>query len=465
LSQTPSIDTSTASALGGAEAPRPILSVFNVAMIAVGIVIGAGIFKTPSLVAELTGSVSLMFAAWVAGAALTFIGMLTYAELASTYPSAGGDYTFLTRAFGRDFSFFFGWARAMVISTGSLALLGFTLGDYLSRVFSVGAYSSACYAAVSVCVLTVLNLVGLKQSARFQSILTLCEIGGVLLVAIAGFLVTPQNVDQVSAATTAAPANIGLFGAAMVFVLLTFGGWNDVAYVSAEVKGDARAILRSLILSVAVITAVYLLFIVAAVHGLGFAGLESSQALGADLMQAAFGAPGAQIIGLIVAVSALTSMNGTMIIGARTNYSLGKDWPIFRFMNAWHGGRSTPYVGFCVQAVIALGLIAFGAVAKDGFAMMVEFTAPVFWFFFMMSGIALFVLRSKEPNIARPFRVPLYPVLPLIFVATCAYLLYSSITYAQSQKAGYVALCVMLAGAVVWAVARISSKNVTDEHR
>jgi amino acid transporter len=425
-------------------------------MIAVGIVIGAGIFKTPSLVAEFTGSAPLMFAAWIAGGILTLVGALTYAELASTYPSAGGDYTFLTRAFGRDFSFFSGWARAMVISTGSIALLGFALGDYLTRVLSLGAHSSAIYAVISVCVLTGLNLIGLKQSARFQSVLTLCEIGGVLIVAIAGFMVTPQ-VDVAAAAP--ATANLGLFGAAMVFVLLTFGGWNDVAYVSAEVEGGKRAILRSLILSVAIITAVYLLFILAAVHGLGFSGLRSSQALGADLMQSAFGPLGAQAIGLIVAISALTSMNGTMIIGARTNYSLGNDWRVFRFMSAWHGERNTPYVGFLVQTAIALCLIAFGAVEKDGFAVMVEFTAPVFWFFFMMSGIALFVLRSKDPQTVRPFSVPLYPVLPFVFVATCAYLLYSSITYAQSQKAGFVALGVMLAGVLVWVAARLTSRR------
>jgi len=424
-------------------------------MIAVGIVIGAGIFKTPSLVAEFTGSVPAMLAAWIAGGVLTLVGALTYAELASTYPSAGGDYTFLTRAFGRDFSFFFGWARAMVISTGSIALLGFALGDYLTRVFSLGAYSSALYAVVSVIVLTTLNLVGLRQAARFQSLLTLCEIGGVLLVAIAGFMVTPQ----VDAQVVSTGSGLGMFGAAMVFVLLTFGGWNDVAYVSAEVRGGQRAILKSLILSVAIITAVYLIFIVAALHGLGFSGLKSSQALGADLMQSAFGNFGAQAIGIIVAISALTSMNGTMIIGARTNYALGGDWAVFRFMNAWHGERNTPYVGFVVQTVMALALIAFGALEKDGFAVMVEFTAPVFWFFFMMSGIALFVLRSKEADIARPFRVPLYPVLPGVFVATCAYLLYSSITYAQSQKAGYVALGVMLAGAVVWLFARTKSQT------
>lgn len=421
-------------------------------MIAVGIVIGAGIFKTPALVAQFTGSTTAMMAAWIAGAVLSLIGALTYAELASSFPSPGGDYTFLTRAYGRNFSFFFGWARAMVISTGSIALLGFALGDYLSRLFDFH-YSSAVYAAAAVVVLTALNILGLKQSARFQSVLTLCEIGGVLAVVAAGFLATPG----LPAVETELSSGFGLFGTAMVFVLLTYGGWNDAAYVSAEVQGGGRAILRSLAIAIAIISALYLLVIVAAVHGLGFAGLKASQTPGADLMQAAFGQFGAQSIAAIVAVSALTSMNGTMIIGARSNFAVGNDWTMFRFMSGWRGERNSPHVGFIVQAAISLALIVFGALQRDGFAAMVEFTAPVFWFFFMMSGIALFVLRRKEPNVERPFRVPLYPVLPLIFVATCAYLFYSSVQYANSQNSGYISLTVMTAGVVVWLFTRLTS--------
>ena len=155
------------------------------------------------------------------------------------------------------------------------------------------------------------------------------------------------------------------------------------------------------------------------------------------------------MLGVIVAIAALTSMNSTMIVGARSNYSVAQDWSALRFMGQWQGERHTPIVGFIVQAAIAVALIAFGAMEKDGFSTMVEFTAPVFWFFFMLSGIALLVLRHRDPGRARPFRVPLYPVLPVLFIATCAYLLYSSITYAQSRHASYVALVVMISGAVV----------------
>jgi APA family basic amino acid/polyamine antiporter len=433
-------------------APARVLSVWDASMITVGIVVGAGIFETPARVAGIAGSPSLMLTAWVLGGVLSLIGALTYAELATTYPSTGGDYAFLTRAYGRHVSFLFAWARSTVICTGSIALLGFILGDYLTRLADLGPYSSAIYAAIATLVLTAINVAGLKGSARMQNVLTALEIGGVLLVAVAGFLAGPT--PMTAAATSDAG---GAFGLAMVFVLLTYGGWNEAAYVSAEVRGGPRAIAYALVMSIAMITVVYVLFVIALHYGLGFEGMKASQAVGIDAMQKVFGAEGARLIGALVAVAALTSMNSTMLVGARSNYAAGQDWPLLAFMARWRDKDNVPFVGFAIQTIIALALIAFGAVEKDGFSTMVEFTSPVFWFFFMLSGIALFVLRRKDPGTPRPFRAPLYPIVPAIFVLTCAYLLYSSVTYARSQNAGYVALIVMVSGLVVWLIVRLKS--------
>jgi amino acid transporter len=241
----------------------------------------------------------------------------------------------------------------------------------------------------------------------------------------------------------------------MVFVLLTYGGWNEAAYISSEVKGGPRSIVRTLVLSILVITAVYVGFVLAVLNGLGIEGLKSSKAVGADVMQAAFGPFGAQLIGAIVGIATLTSINATMIVGARTNYALGRDWPVLAFIGQWHGTRHVPVVAFLVQGAIALALIGFGALQKDGFSAMVEFTAPVFWLFFLLTGVGLFVLRFREPHVPRPFKVPLYPILPLVFIITCGYLFYSSITYAQSQQAVHITFWVMGAGAVAWVVMRV----------
>ncbi|MGZ8255502.1 MAG: APC family permease, partial [Burkholderiaceae bacterium] len=403
--------------------------------------------------------VEWMLIAWVLGGALSLVGALCYAELASTFPSAGGAYHFLSRAYGKDLSFLFAWARVAVITTGSIALLAFGFGDYMSRVLSLGPHSSAIYAALTVVVLTAINLFGLRESTRTQNILTVLEVSGLLLVAVAGVLATAPSFPAAATPAAASSAIPPMFGLAMVFVLLTYGGWNEAAYISAEVKGGARSIVRALVLSILVITVIYVAFVLAVLNGLGMEGVKGSKAVGADVMQAAFGPVGAQLIGVIVGIATLTSINATMIVGARTNYALGRDWPVLAFIGQWHGTRHVPVVAFLVQGAIALALIAFGAMQKDGFSAMVEFTAPVFWFFFLLTGVGLFVLRFREPHVARPFKVPLYPILPIVFVITCGYLFYSSVTYAQSQQAVHITFWVMGAGVVAWALMRLIKRG------
>jgi amino acid transporter len=438
-----------------ADAPRRVLSVFDGVMIIVGIIIGGGIFTFPPLVAGMTGSVPWMFGAWITGAVLALIGALCYAELATAFPNAGGDYHFLTRAYGRDLSFFFAWARVLVITTGSIALLAFVFGDYMSRVLSLGEQSSTIWALLVVVALTAVNIAGLKESARTQNVLSGLLVAGMLMVIVAGFIAPAAGAEPSPAAADSMPA---LFGTALLFVLFTFGGWNEAAYISAEVKGGTRAIVRVLVIALAVVTLIYLLFVAALLSGLGFGGLKASQAVAADVAKNAFGAFGEKAIGAIVALAALTSINATMIVAARTNYSLGNDWPVFRFMSRWSGARDAPVAAYVVTGVISLALVLLAAVNKSGVKFMVDFTAPVFWFFFLLTGIALFVLRFREPYVARPFKVPGYPILPIVFIGTCAFLLYRSLLFTLENQAVQAALIVMGAGLVVWVVARLRAR-------
>jgi amino acid transporter len=378
------------------------------------------------------------------------IGALVYAELSSAFPTAGGDYHFLTRAYGRDLSFFFGWARATVIQPGSIAIHVFIFGDYMTRILPLGPQSSAIYAAATVLVLTAVHLAGVRQSARTQNLMSLALLAGLALLIAAGAVAAAKSGVAPQAAGSGAPS---AFGLAMVFVLFTYGGWNEAAYISAELKGGKRAILRALGLGLGIVTGAYLLLVGGLVSGLGFGALAASSTPAADLMQAAFGPFGATLMAAIVSLAILSSISATMLSGARSNYAFGGDWAILRFMNRWDGERGVPRRAFIIQAAIAVGLIAFGAYEQAGVKTMVEFTAPVFWFFFLLAGIALFVLRRREPEAPRPFRVPFYPVLPLVFVATCAYLLYSSFNYAKSQDAVHVSLYVMAAGLVAWLIA------------
>lgn len=408
----------------GANGPEPqkTLSVLDAVVIILGVVIGAGIFKTPSLVAANTGSQGMALLVWLAGGVISLIGALCYAELASTYPHAGGDYYYLNRAFGQSLSFLFAWARMTVIQTGSIAMTAFLIGDYASAVLPLGAYSPSYYAAFTILLLTTVNIIGIHQGKGMQKILMTSIFLGLLFVAYVGLILVPTGPSG-----SWVPDKGASLGLAMIFVLLTYGGWNEAAYLSAEVRNSRNNMVRVLLLSIGAITAIYVIVNVSFLKSLGMSLMSRSEVVAADLLRIALGENGARFISLLIGIAAFSGINGMIITGARTNYALGKDFSPFGFLGRWGVRGGTPVNALWVQGVIALALVALGTGARGGFVMMVEYTAPVFWFFFLLTGVSLLVLRRKEPTINRPFQVPLYPLIPIFFIVVCLYMLHSSL--------------------------------------
>jgi amino acid transporter len=445
-------------------APRPILRLGGAVAVIVGVVIGAGIFKAPAMVAALSGSAEAMFAAWLLGGLASVIGALCYAELGTAYADAGGDYHFLQRAYGRSVSFLFAWSRFSVIATGSIALLAFVFGDYLHELVPLaplGRWGPAAYAAAAIILLTWLNLRSMRTGTAAQAWLTALEVGGLLLIVGAGLALagagpgTAASPVMSTAAPGAAAAPLhSSFQLAMVFVLLTYGGWNEAACLSAELTDLRRNMVRALLLSLLAVTALYLLVTWAYWTGLGMDGMRRSETVAADLLGVAFGPPGAVAISAIVAVAAVTSINATIIVGARSSYAAGRDWPALAALGVWDGERGTPSAALRWQCAAALALVIVGAWTGSGFKAMVEFTAPVFWLFFLLAGISLFVLRIREPDTPRPFRVPLFPFTPIVFCAVCGYMLWASLSYVYNQSLGglnaaWIGVAVLAAGAVL----------------
>jgi amino acid transporter len=437
-----------------AGAPKQTLSLFDAVAMIVGLIVGAGIFGTPSIVAGAVGSESTLVALWIAGGIFSIIGALCYAELATAFPSAGGEYHFLQRAFGRPLAFLYGWARMTVIVAGSIAVFAYLFGDYMSRVVNLGAHSSAIWAALVVGVLTMVNYLGIREGKATQNLFTVLEVSGLVLIVVAGLILAPEPAAPAAAAPGAeGPWYMGAgIGTAMLFVLFTYGGWNDAAYISAEVRNRERNMVRALLYAIGLVTVLYVLVNLAYLKGLGFHGLARSNAVAADLLKAVWGTGGEKLISIMIAIAALTSVNGSMIVGARSNYALGRDWPLLGFLGRWDEASGSPRTAIVFQGVVALALVAFGAIANAGFKGLVEYSLPVFWGFFLLTGIALFVLRSKEPDAPRPFRVPGYPVVPAIFVLMCGYLLYSSLVY--HGKHALVGLGVLAVGAVLMLLTR-----------
>jgi amino acid transporter len=409
--------------------PERLLGARHAIAVAIGMVIGAGIFRTSPLVAANVTSDAALFGAWILGGLLSLAGALCFAELAAAFPHAGGDYHFLRRAYGPRLAFLFAWSRFSVIHAGAIALLAFVCGDYLNEVVPLGPHGVGLFAAFAVVVMTGLNLRGIRTSTSTQLGLVGLVAAGLLIVGLAGVWLVLRNVPPLApaAVSTGMPA----FGVAMVFVFLAYGGWSDAATLSAEMRDDRRGIVVALSASLLIVTLLYLTVNWAFWRGLGLSGLAASQAPAATLMRHAFGPVGEWLIVVVVAITTITVMNSTMIVGARTIFACAGDVARLDFLSRWSSERGVPAQALLAQGGVALLLVALGTATRGGFATIVDYMSPVYWFFLILSGFALIRLRRQEPDAPRPFRVPFYPWLPLLFCASSAYVFYSTVAYVK----------------------------------
>jgi basic amino acid/polyamine antiporter, APA family len=426
------------------ETQRPRISVLQGVAFIVGIVVGIGIFKSPQIVAQSVTHEAAFVLIWIAGGVLTLVGALVYAELGSAYPSGGGEYHFMSRALGRPVGLLFAWARITVLQTGIIAAIAFVFGDYAQQLVPLGPWGPAIYAALALAILTLVNLLGLPQGKGFQLALTTLTLGAIVAVVIAGLWLAPGR----AAAPPTDPSSAA-FGLALVFVLLTYGGWSEAAYLSGDLEDVRRNMVRVLVIATAIITLIYVLMNLAFLNVLGLDGIRKSSAVGAEAVRKVAGSHGAVALALVICAAALSALNGTIFTGARLYRAVGNDLPMLKRLGLDASRGGSPTVAFAAQGLVAMCLIVFGAMTRDGFQAMVAYTAPVFWLFLLLVGISYFVLRHREPDHERPFRAPLYPVIPALFCLTCAYLLYASLVY--TGRGALVGVTVLLIGVpVVW---------------
>jgi amino acid transporter len=413
-------------------APRKTLSLFDACALIVGIMLGAGIFRAPAIVATQVQSETVFMLLWLAGGLISIAGALCYAELASRFPHAGGEYRFLRLAYGEQLAFMFAWSRMSVVQSGAIAALAFVFADYASRLVPLGTHGTALYAGMIVAIVTVLNASGTSRGKWLQNVLTIALAGAIAVIVAAGLV---SDVPRAAAPNPVTPEpTVAFTGLAVIFVMLTYGGWNEAAYLGGELKELRRNIVRALAIGIVVVTAIYLAMNFAYLRVLGLEGLRGARAPAADLVQAVFGAANAAVVSLLVMAASAATLNATVFTGARTNYAFGCDQPLFAFLGHWHGGANAPLRGLLWQGAIALVMVLLAATTPDGFETLVAYTAPAFWLFFLLIGVALFVLRRQVPNDGAHFRVPLFPLPPLVFCAACAYMLVSSIDYALTVE-------------------------------
>ena len=442
--------------------------------IIVGIVVGTAIFKTPMMVFQNTAGVWQAMGVWLVGGVLSLCGAFCYAELATTYPRDGGDYEYLSRSFGRPIGFLFGWAQLAVVLSASIGQMAYAFADYAAAIWPAAASQAASLAVAAIVALAMLNAGGVVAGKNTQNLLTAAKVLGLGGVVLAGLWAGKSVGHSPTAAPSSGNASLGL---AMVFVLYAYGGWNDAAFVAAEVRDQRRNLPRALWIGIFAITIIYLVVNVVYLRVLGFDLARESSAPAADVVASAFGPSGRAAASVLVMLSALAAINGMILAGSRVYAVVGADYPRARWLATWNRQAAVPLAAILVQALVAVSLVlavgtstgkslldagltrvGIGGLPWDeyfgGFETLVAGSAPVFWAFFLLTGLAVFVLRWKDPDTERPFSIPGYPLPPLVFCATSLYMLYSSLAYARwLALLGIVPLAL---GVPLWWVARRS---------
>jgi amino acid transporter len=419
-------------------------------MVAVAMVVGAGIFRSPAEIAANADSATWFFAAWLVGAGITLAGALCFAELATMLPSAGGDYHFLKTAYGRRVAFLFAWARFAIINTGSLALLGFVLGDYANAIWSLGPHGPSWYAVASIVALTAFNLKGTYRGIGADYAMTAILVAAMLIIFAAGVVLAASGAPPLVPDASLPAGFPATFGLALLFVLFAFSGWSEISTLSAEVRDSRRGMVWAMAAAILAITALYLVVNWALWRGLGLEGLAASRTPASDLIGLAFGGHAELVTALAVAMATLTSIHATIIVGARTTYACASDWPVLARIGRWDDHLGIPVRAMLAQSTFALVLVGFGTWMRNGFATMIDYTSPVFWLFLALSGFAVILLRLRRPDLPRPFRVPLFPLLPLVFCAGCLFVSWSSIEHVRLGAMAGVGVLVL--GALVMAL-------------
>ena len=410
----------------------PRLGLWDAVSIIIGIVVGTAIFKSPMMVFQNTTGPWQALGAWLLGGALSLCGALCYAELATTYPRDGGDYEYLGRAYGRWLGFLFGWCQLTVILSASIGTMAYAFADYAAANWPMLADETAWLAAAAVIALTLLNALGGVVGKTTQNVLSAVKVLGLLCIVLAGLWAgSDAAISRSEAEATFEPS----FGLAMVFVLYAFGGWSDASFVAAEVRDQRRNLPRALLIGTLAITVLYVAVNAAYLGVLGFDAARQSSTPAADVFEHAFGGSGRTAISLLVMLSALGAINGMILTGSRVYATLGEDYRTVAWLATWNQRAAVPLAAIAIQGLAAVLLIlsvgtpvgrafvdaVLGSVGVPalpwneyfgGFETLLAGSAPIFWMFFLLTGVTVFVFRAGPEHGAAVCGAPLSDTAP-----------------------------------------------------
>jgi len=389
------------------------LSTWDAAMIVIGGVIGAGIFRNPATIAQQTNSGLQVLILWVIGGLLTLAGVLCYAELGARRPQAGGIYVYLREAFGQLPAFLFGWTMALINYPGSVAAVATIFADYFCAATGLANMWVKPVAAGSIVFIVGINLFGIRAGAWVQNIFTVLKIAAIALLVVVGLVLSRGHMGTALAVDTSHPVSSWAFVGALLPVLFTYGGFHYLNDLAGEVRNPQRTLPRALGMGMAGVVICYVLVNFGYLAGLGHAGLAASHAPAADLMRRLFGESGAKVIAVGIACSAFGYCNIAIAGGARVLQTMGADGMFFRAV-----GRIDPRTRAPQIALAALGTWAIVLTVSGSFNQLLDYTTVGEWLGHVFGIATLFWYRRHFIDQPSPYRVPFYPLLPLVFVIT-----------------------------------------------
>jgi basic amino acid/polyamine antiporter, APA family len=383
----------------------------------IGITIGSGIFRSPAGIARLVPSPTVMLGVWVLGGVITLCGALSLAELAAAQPESGGFYAYLREGWGRPTAFLFGWAELVVIRAAALGGISIVFGEYFLRSLGIDpmTHSTAAraLAAAAIAFAATANIVGARVGATIVSISTVVKFAALGAIVTASLLLGGRHGATFAHLTPAIGATItaGNLGLALVSVLWAYDGFGDLSLVGGEVQDPQRNLPRAIIGGTLAIIAIYLLANLAYLYMMPVDAIGRSPLVAADTMMAIFGATGVVVVSSFVMISSFSSLNGIMLAAPRIFFAMADDGLLFGAMARVHSRFKTPHVAILLAACLGMLLVF-----SRTFEAITNTFVLAIWPFYALSVAALFRLRRRRPQAARPYEVPGYPIVPAIFI-------------------------------------------------
>jgi len=413
------------------------LGPFDATMIVMGGIIGSGIFINPYVVAQHVHSPALIIGVWAAGGVIALLGAFVYAELAALRPETGGQYAYLRDAYHPSVAFLYGWALLLVIQSGGMAAVAVTFARY-TRELTGGSWPDSLVASVTLIVLTIINVLGVRSGSNTQSVLMILKLVAIAMLVVVGLTTKGAGGD------TGAPLKDDLwaFAAAMTPVMFAYGGWQTASFMSAELKRPRRDLAIGLLTGVVGVITVYILVNAAMLHVLGAQGLAATTTPASAVMRAALGERGAKLIAVGIAISTLGFLSQGMLTAPRVYFAMAEDGVFFRAVARVHPVTRVPYIAIALQGIVAIIIAVTGT-----YGQILSYVVATDFIFFGLTGLALFVFRRRGETTAH-FRTPGHPITTALFTTACWVVVIATIVRSPVQSA--IGLGILAAGAVAY---------------